>query len=527
MSAFEQLTMGSAALPPSGSTTYGVSNQNNANMILPNSVANFNNLLPLTGDFCWEMWCSIDGLGGQMFSFGNLPGYQFGVSFYQPGDGTAALSFLVGGGQGPDTYYYAPASNYAGAGWMHLAFARSGTTVSTWVNGVLSARLSNFTGTIDSSVSTTIWIFGGPVGDRDETYGYSTTGSWRNLRYVLGDSVYGTSNSFIPPPVSENIPVITGTQYIWWLNPTSDIPERGVFNYDPRTPDYTADAAWLWNTGTGASNGTLPVKMPFVFPGGDPAYPLTNYSTGFSRGSFTNMGTAPNQPIITSAGPAVPGFWANTVGDFTATGTNVRIYNSGAQTLSPGDQSCIYILYFYVPGNITNECKNLLVTEAANGFVLNIGRTGYGLDWVSIETYEGTELAYGAHVWARNAWNYLVIQRLCSPYLSAYNFAVWGGWAGASTVPKIPMYNAGFTTYAFAGSNQPFSIGCKAGSSVSCQMYLGEIWTWIGNYASEFYDFNSPFISQQTVTPFVNYGDAALAMIFDGANGSTTFNQLL
>lgn len=89
------------------------------------------------------------------------------------------------------------------------------------------------------------------------------------------------------------------------------------------------------------------------------------------------------------------------------------------------------------------------------------------------------------------------------------------------------MYNAGFTTYAFAGSNQPFSIGCKAGSSVSCQMYLGEIWTWIGNYASEFYDFNSPFISQQTVTPFVNYGDAALAMIFDGANGSTTFNQLL
>jgi len=526
MSAFEQLTMGSAALPPSGSTAYGVSNQNNAHTILQNSVANFNNLLPLTNDFCWEMWCSIENLSGQIFSFGNLPGYLFGVSFFTDlGAGTATLTFSVGG-TGPTTSAYVPVSDYAGAGWMHLAFARSGTTVSTWVNGVLSSRLTGYTGTLDASVSSTIWIFGGPVGDRDETYAYSTTGSWRNLRYVIGDSVYGTADSFMPPPVDENIPIITGTQYIWWLNSTSDFSTVGVFDYDPKTPDYTADPAWLWNTGTGASNGSWPILIPFTFPGGDPAFPITNYTTIFNKGSFVNMGTAPNQPIITDSGPAVPGFWANTVGDFTAIGTDVRINNSSAGTLSPGGNSCLYILYFYVPGNITNECKNLLVSEATNGFVLNIGRTGYGLDWLSIENREGTELAYGSHIWARNAWNYLVVQRLCNSYTSSYNFSVWGGWAGTSMVPKIAMVDAGFSNYAFAGGDQPFSIGCKAGSSVSCQLYLGEIWSWIGNYAAYFYDFNAPFISQQTVAPFANYGDSALAMIFDGANGSTTFTQL-
>jgi hypothetical protein len=84
----------------------------------------------------------------------------------------------------------------------------------------------------------------------------------------------------------------------------------------------------------------------------------------------------------------------------------------------------------------------------------------------------------------------------------------------------------GFSTYSFAGSIQPFSIGCKAGSNVSCQLYLGEIWSWVSNNEF-FYDFNAAYIPQQTVTPFVNYGDAGLAMIFSGTNGSTTFDQLL
>jgi hypothetical protein len=56
-------------------------------------------------------------------------------------------------------------------------------------------------------------------------------------------------------------------------------------------------------------------------------------------------------------------------------------------------------------------------------------------------------------------------------------------------------------------------------------MYLSEVWTWITNYLF-FYDFDAEYVSQQTVAPFADANDAALAMIFDGANGSTTFTQL-
>ena len=527
MTATQAIDLGSSTQPPSGTAVWGVRNLNSASLTLSQGVTNFINLLPGTNDFCWELWCEIGNLNGQLIGFGNLPGSQFECHFQDNGGGTFQLTFNVKG-NGPATANNFTTSQYIGQGWMHVAFARSGSTVSTWLNGQLASRLTGFTNTLDSSVASTIWIMGGPVGDRDETYAYGTSGSWRNMRYVIGNSVYGTATSFSPPPVTENIPVITGTQYIWWLNSTSSIPENSIFGGGPYSPDYTANANWLFSAGTGASNGTVPYKAPFLFPGGDPAYPDGGgYTTVFTKGSFTNMGTAPNQPIITNVGPAVPGFWTSTVGDFTATGTNVRIYNPNANTFSPGGLGFDYVLYFYVPATITNECKNLIVTEAANGLVLNIGRTGYGLDWLSFETYEGTELAYGPHVWARNAWNYLVVQRFSDPFNggAAAQVSAWGGWAGQSMVPRIPLVDNGLKTYSFAGGVQPFSIGCKAGSNVSCQMYLSEVWTWITNYLF-FYDFDAEYVSQQTVAPFADANDAALAMIFDGANGSTTFTQL-
>jgi len=525
MTATQAIDLGSSALPPSGTTMYGARNPYVASIRLPQGT-DFQNLLPGTGDFCWETHCIVNNLNGQFLGFGALPNSFFECHFQDAGGGTFQLTFNVGG-QTPATANSFNTSDYISQGWMHVAFARSGTTVSTWINGQLASRLTGYTGTLDASVSSTLWIMGGPVGDRDETYAYPTDCSWRNLRYVVGDSVYGTATSFTPPPVEQNIPVITGTQYIWWLNEDSDFPGRSFVTYGPFMPDYTASVNFGFYMGSGSSSSFFPEKIPFIYPGTSSAYPYYGGGTTvFNRGSFTNMGTAPNQPIITGSGPAVPGFWANTVGDFTATGTNVRIYNSSASTFSPGQDSLTYILYFYVPSNITNECKNLIVTEAANGLVLNIGRTGYGLDWLSIETYEGAEKAYGPHVWARNAWNYLVVQRYTALYGGTPYCAAWGGWAGFSSVPKIPLVDAGLSTYTFAGGNQPFSIGCKAGTSVSCQMYLSEIWTWLGNEGALFYSPASEFVPQQTLAPFTNYGQSALAMTFDGTPGDTTFTQL-
>jgi len=527
MTAFQAIDIGSSAQPPAGSTAWGIRSPVFAYTKLDGSVTNFNQLSPGTGDFCWEVWVSITNLNGQLFGFGNLPSSTFECHCQDNGGGTFQLTFNVNG-NGPSTANNFTTSQYIGQGWMHVAFSRSGTTVSTWLNGQLASRLTGFTDSLDAAAAATIWIMGGPVGDRDQNYGYQTDGSWRNMRYVTGNSVYGTATSFNPPPVELNIPVITGTKFIWWVNSTSDFYAfGGPFSYGPWTPDYIADPNWLFTTGSGSSSSYFPYKIPYVFPGGDTAFPDGAGGTSvFQLGSFTNMGTAPNQPVVTGSGPAVPGIWANTIGDFTKTGTNVRIYNSTAETLSPGAFSFTYILYFYVPDNITNECKNLLVTEATNGLVMNIGRTGYGLDWLSFETYEGVEKAYGPHVWARNAWNYLVVQRHVGTYDGTPQLAAWGGWAGLSNVPKIPLVDNGLSTYAFAGGVQPFSIGCKAGSNVSCQMYLGEVWTWLNTEFTPFYDFTSPYISQQVVAPFPNYSNAALAIIFNGTPGDTTFTQV-
>jgi hypothetical protein len=200
------------------------------------------------------------------------------------------------------------------------------------------------------------------------------------------------------------------------------------------------------------------------------------------------------------------------------TGTDVRIYTPSTSGC-PGSQGFSYFIWIYVPAGIANQCKNLMTFEVASGMVLNIGRTGYGFDWFSIESWEGTELLYGPHVWARNAWNYLVIERDSFGGSSA----VWAGWAGLSTIKKLATVDTGFQTFTFAGDGSvavPLSIGCKAGSNVSCQMYIGEIWGWVGNN-SLFYPTNFDSIPVQTQQPFIYYADACFLFTFAGTNGST------
>ena len=511
MTATQAIDLASSALPPAGTIGWTVFNPNQAGLYMSPATTNYSGLMPNTDDFCWEVWLSIDAVGGAIMGFdSNIYGSFFTVFFTNNNDGTFSVYFNVAGSTPTSQNTYS-ISQYTGNGeWFHLAFARSGSTVSAWINGQLASQLTGFSGTIDSAIGAGgIWIFGGPVGDRDQSYANPTSGSWRNMRYVTGNSVYGTATSFTPPLLDQDIAVVTGTKYIFWI---TSITSTGGFGVN-WPPDYTADASWIFTASSGDTTGPNPQPMPYNFPGGYPSYPWSNSTTVVTQGVFANMGTAPNQPFLTNAGPLSP--WANTVGNFTMTGTNVRIYSASSPG-GPGDQPFIYMIWIYVPGGIANECKNLMVFETANGMVLNIGRTGYGFDWFSIENREGTELLYGPHVWARNAWNYLVVERDVGTGTSA----VWAGWAGLSTIKKLATVDTGFQTYSFAGQPTALSIGCKEGSSVSCQMYIGEIWGWVG-YNSIFYPTYFDSIPVQTIQPFLNYSDSVILFTFTGTNGST------
>jgi hypothetical protein len=127
-------------------------------------------------------------------------------------------------------------TNIAISGWTHIAMNKQGTTVNTYINGQLSCTVTGVTTNFDSATiaTTDYFMFGGPVGDRDQDYGYLYRGIVRNIRYVIGNSVYGSVSSFTPPSYTANLPIITGTQFVFWPTDTSFNDSSSI--YSDNTP---------------------------------------------------------------------------------------------------------------------------------------------------------------------------------------------------------------------------------------------------------------------------------------------------
>jgi hypothetical protein len=335
------------------------------------------------------------------------------------------------------------------------------------------------------------------------------------MRYVIGDSVYGNVSTITPPSLTANISAITGTQYIVYPSPTSQIRYNGTY-----VPDYDG-ASWQFTPYNGSGGAGAPTNVLYAYPSdvqetvsGYPVYPPQ------SKGTWTNNGTNPNQPKITTGGPTP--LYGTSCGDFTATGTNVNISSSDS-AMADFSQSLVYYIWFYVPANITNECKSIINVETTNGFQLNIGRPGQGLDWVSVYAFGGSELSYAPHIWARNAWNFLCIQRENGG--SGGPLSAWAGANGDTVAVNLNMSDNGVGTFAFAGSGT-VTIGCPTGSTVSCQMYFNQIlgFTEYNDLAS-IYPYNEPTIPIIPI-PTQVYSSQAIGFDFQRTNGSTNIQPI-
>jgi hypothetical protein len=527
-----------SAFPTAGIWSYESSLD--SGMYMPTGAPNFANIFPGTQDFCWETW--IQPLNTvvaftEVFTItawqsgGNSPGpsaSNFSLYFDKNANGTGLMTVRAKlfGDVSTVIKAVSQATIFDG-GWHHLAMSRSGTTVSVWFNGELYGLIEGNTSNLTQAnvASDGYWMTTGPTGDRDESFFPGLAARCRNTRWTIGNAVYSIGSTITPPSLVDQLPAVTGTQWVWWPNNTTNAfyyASGGLSN--PWSPDLNP-GNYQFTSVSGSTSGASVCPAGLVLPTNQTTTP-----TPFQRfepqttGTWTSPGTGGSQPTITTSGPPGGPIIETACGNFTATGTDVRISSTNSALLT-WNNSFFMTLWIYVPAAITNECKTLIYCSGTtDGFVLNIGRPGQGLDWLSVYNSGDTELAYAPCIWARNAWNYITIQQDTGNG-STTNGAI-SAWAGANGDSYARNLNMTTLTAPWFGGTT-VSIGCKPGSAVSCQMYVNLIQQTCGvsNYGTSIaYDSALALIPMQTW----QYRKLVPGEIFtfQGTNGSTNIQPL-
>jgi hypothetical protein len=496
------------------------------------SATNYANNFPGTQDFCWETWIrpaasgflnspvmiTAWGSGGNAGSpaasnfalsiTNNNVGSLFGFRVYALGSTTTTITAI------------SEAAMFDGE-WYHLAMSRSGTTISVWYRGQLYALLEDFTGDLSAANvgGDGYWISSGPTGDRDETYPYGIQAAFRNTRWTIGNAVYTAGALTItPPPLLPEIQPVTGTQWIWWPQNTTEAFYDAAFT--PWIPDYNG-GSYTFTGASGTSAGASPDQVGFTLPGNYAVTPakFAAFSSP-TTGTWTNNGAA----VITSTGPTP--VIGTTCADFTSNTTNNNISSTDSELCKWRD-SFFMTMWFYVPSTITNESKTVISCEGiTNGFVLNIGRPAQGLDWLSVYASDGTEVAYAKNIWARNAWNYITVQQRIT-IGQVGPISAWAGVNGDSYATNLNMIDATGGAYYQFGEATSVRIGSKSGSTVSCQMYLNLIQQ-TNRYSNFAYSVVYP--EDQATIPVQAWQYRHLTpgetFTFQGTNGSTNIQPL-
>lgn len=497
----------------------------NAGMYIPASDPNFANIYPGSQDFCWETWINPSEWYNQpatlvSWDMSNSGSGNFGVSLYPDSSGGAAGVVAFGFNILSNTSTQIATQTGIWNTWFHVAFSRIGTTLNLWAGGQLVAQLTGFTDPITYSGigGNAHWLFTGPVGDRDQSFGNPIGGQFRNMRYTIGSGVYSNTSTITPPSLTADIPPLTGTQYIWWPTSTSQIGENTTY-----VPDYNG-ASWQFQQYNGSGVSTYPLLILLATPSNQQLLPsASQFGNIYNKGTWTNSGTAPNQPKLTSTGPTP--LYGTTIGDFTSTGTDVNIKSTDSSMGYLSDGFLMYF-WFYIPANITNECKSIFNVETANGFVLNIGRPGQGLDWLSISSFGGSELAYAPHIWARNAWNFVCVERWLGSGFA--QVSAWAGANGDTIATNVNLTDTGANAFTFAAGGN-VTIGCPTGSSVSSQMYFNQIMIFNAPFTNSqpaVYDPNATYIPIVAIPSQPSYLDLTTGFDFQGTNGSTNIQPI-
>ena len=163
------------------------------------------NLQPGSSDFCVEAWVypTIVGSSRAIYSANdNSLGTNLEFRLYYSTSGVFAYYYATSG----YLSQISTATPLVANQWSHVAWSRSGSTVSLFVNGLRVA-----TGSISGgSSASTAYAY---VGNFISTPNWQVTGYLSNVRFVKGSSVYTPSDSSIVVPTTPFNPV-TNTQLL-------------------------------------------------------------------------------------------------------------------------------------------------------------------------------------------------------------------------------------------------------------------------------------------------------------------------
>jgi hypothetical protein len=194
-----------------------------------------------TGDFTVEAWIYPSDTG--LSYWGVWDSRQAGASndstilrispLASPVSGQGRMTYFNG------TYYYGTTTVYWNT-WTHVAWVRSGTTLTFYVNGVAGG-----TATISGTQTGTATSNPVVVGTKDSPYGsYGTTGYMTNFRLVNGTAVY--TGNFTPPSLV--LPSITNTALL-----------LKAANSSTFTTDSSPNAYTITNNGTSVYRQFAPI----------------------------------------------------------------------------------------------------------------------------------------------------------------------------------------------------------------------------------------------------------------------------
>lgn len=514
---------------------------------------NFSQLIPGTGDFCIEIFIyGYDG-GGGVWSFGTS------VS----GSGTLLLPDVAGlvgvqysvYGAGNNGFYGDPLGTSFGytwpdAGatmnlgyneaWHHLAYIRSGTSMKMFVDGKLLPAFdgggnpypypegdNNFTR--DLQPGQPFYMFGGPLGQYDASNNFSFPCYWRNFRYTLGSTVYDVTKPYINAPNWwEDLPSLTGTKILMVPGPGVTVSSSGFTN------ESTSALPMTIQNVTPYGNYSTIVSAEWPGPSGFEM----NIGTGTNTSqTWTASGTPATPKIVTTATAGAPApFFGTSCGDFTMTGTNVKINAAGSPTWWDFSPTTYYMIdgWIWVPENISATTRVLMASETNGALGIMMG-TGIGqsngIDQLGIFRVGNTAPDYAASfTWARNRWNYFAIAQSgftdgsANPFQQWYFFHAVEGENSAQGIP-LSVGTQGAPSFTFPASTSVSIGGYSGASSTSLGCYLNMIRVSnnvIASVNALTYSFRGTDIP--LTLPPVGTNTVQL-MLFQGANGSTSFTN--
>ena len=158
--------------------------------------------LDLTGDFTVECWAYFNDTAGGSGLLGKWGGSGlFGWTLYA----TAADFWFYTGNSGSSATqgaftFGAPAVNQ----WYHLAVSRTGSTISTYVNGT---RTTTITDSNNCTANTTLIV----GSDGSSLSAWSVDGYMRDVRIVNGTGLYTGTSITVP---TESLTAVTNTKFL-------------------------------------------------------------------------------------------------------------------------------------------------------------------------------------------------------------------------------------------------------------------------------------------------------------------------